>query len=118
MKQRYHWREFLGAHLVEFNPTSITQLDSGLADEIGCGLSVQHEAAVRRGRLCLHSVGRRDCRQCVRGRHGHVRCAGWQDRGPVIHRQDYAQGLKTRPSFRQVDHKPIKPLRRQPIGRS
>ena len=57
--------------------------------------NVQHEAAVHRGRVCLHSVDRRDCRQRVRDGHGHVRRAGRQDRGPVIHRQDYAQALKT-----------------------
>ncbi len=58
--------------------------------------SLQDEAAVRRRRLCLHFVDRGDCRQRVRGGHGHVRRAGRQDRGPVIRRQDYAQGLKTR----------------------
>jgi len=38
---------------------------------------------------------RRDCRQRVRGGHGHVRRAGRQDRGPVVRRQDNAQGLTT-----------------------
>ena len=60
------------------------------------GATFSMKQQVHRGRLCLHSVDRRDCRQRVRDGHGHVRRAGRQDRGPVIHRQDYAQGLKTR----------------------
>ena len=60
------------------------------------GAAFSMKQLFRRGRLCLHSVDRRDCRQRVRGRHGHVRRAGRQDRGPVIHRQDYTQRLKTR----------------------
>ena len=47
------------------------------------------EAAVRRGRVCLHPFDGRDCRQRVGGGHGHVRRAGRQDRNPVIHRQEY-----------------------------
>ena len=42
----------------------------------------------------LTFCGRRDCRQHLRDSNGHVRCAGWQDPGPVIYRQDYAQELK------------------------
>ena len=38
-------------------------------------------------------------RQRVRVGHGHVRCAGRQDRSPVIHRQDYPERLKTRLHF-------------------
>jgi hypothetical protein len=60
------------------------------------------------GRLCLHSVDRGDRRQRVRDGHGHVRRAGRQDRGPVIHRQDYAQGLKTLLHFWRPPNKPIK----------
>jgi hypothetical protein len=40
----------------------------------------------------LTMLGRIDCRQRVQDGHRHVRRAGWQDRGPVIHRQDSPKG--------------------------
>jgi ketosteroid isomerase-like protein len=38
---------------------------------------------------------------------GHVYGVGRQDRGRVIHRQGYAQGLKTRPNSRRPLRKPL-----------
>jgi len=61
---------------------------------VECKKIRQSEAAVRRGRLCLYSVDGRDRGQRVRADHGHVRRAGWQDRGSVIRQQDRAKALK------------------------
>jgi hypothetical protein len=81
-----------------------SRCDEAVVPVTDCGVwktwrSVQHEAAVRRGRVRLHPVDRRDCRQRVRGGDGHIRRAERQDRDAVIHRQDYAQRLETRPLF-------------------
>ena len=70
---------------------------------------VRPEAVVRRGRLCLHPVDGRDCRQRVQAGYGHVRRAEGQDCGSVIRRQDHAQALKTRFDSRRPPNKPMNP---------
>jgi len=44
----------------------------------------------------------KDCRQPLRTCYGHVRRAGGQDCGPVIHRQGYGEGLEDVPCLRPV----------------